>query len=332
VQLRAPLVLLAAFGLQACVNLPDSVREELRCAPPDNFANRDCQAVRDPAEIRSNWRGAPAREGQIIVIEQDDALSFLLTLMAEVYQPYIHAGLVVVDEGRPYVYEAWAIYKPRWQGRPTRDPGGGVRRVTLSSFLRRAGIIAIHDPPDGVNVADVVGFARASLAARIPFDEFFDSRDSRALYCAEFVARALEAGGARPYDGVALSTNPSVRKLLDWFEVRTPRVVMAGTLLRGTQRRLLLDRSRDALAIEDHFARRRELHGRFTRDQRLGNLFRWNGLTLKFRPQVARWLTPAAPARRNAALSLRAAGGPCAHRPGRGNPSSLPGAPLPDMC
>jgi hypothetical protein len=236
----------------------------------------------------SLWRGLPLREGQIIVIEQDEPQSFLLALLAEEYRPFVHAGLVVLDGGEPRVYEAWAIYKPRLGGRPTRDPGGGVRSVPLESFLRRDGIIAIHDPPPGVEGARAAAFARANL--RVPFDEFFDARTPGAFYCAEFVARALEAGGAPGYSGTAVSGNPSVRTLLRWFEVSAPRLLLAGDLLHDTQRRALIDRVRGPQEIERHFAERRELHRRFTPDQKLGNVFRWNGVALRWRPTLERAL------------------------------------------
>lgn len=295
------LAAVAFLLLQGCVNLPESLREQLRCAPPDNYGNPACES-RNVTE----WRGLRLREGQAIVIEDDKALDFALSLLAAEYQPYVHAGLIVLEDGQPFVYEAWAIYKPRMSGRPTRDPGGGVRRVTLASFLRRPGVIAIHEPPPDADGAIAANYARDRLAARTPFDEFFDARDQRSMYCAEFVARAWEAGGASPFQGIAVNDNPSVRQLLDWFEVRAPRLVLAGELLRG-ERIALIDRQRSLAQIERHFARRRELHRRFTRDQRLGNVFRWNGLSLGFRPQVAAYLS-AAPDQGEAILADRMLG------------------------
>lgn len=295
------LALAAAVLLQGCANLPDSLREQLRCAPPDNYGNAACDA-RGVTE----WHGLRLRDGQVAVIEDGEPLSFALNLLAEEYRPYVHAGLIVMDDGQPFVYEAWAIYKPRFSGRPTRDPGGGVRRVTLSSFLRRPGIIAIHEPPPGVDGAVVARYARAAHATRTPFDEFFDSRDARSVYCAEFVARAWEAAGAAAFAGIAVNGNDSVRELLDWFEVRAPRLVLAGELLQGA-RVGLIDRKRNLAQIGRHFERRRELHRRFTRDQRLGNVFAWNGMTLRFRPQVEAYLL-AAPEPGEAGLADRLLG------------------------
>jgi hypothetical protein len=276
-------LLAAALALQGCMNLPASIREELQCAAPDHFGNAECQA-----ELQ--WRGLPLRQAQIIVIERGTAQSFVMALLAEQYFPYTHAGLVVLDDGEPYVYESFAVLKPRLRGRPTRDAGGGVQRVPLASFLRRKGTIAIHDAPPGVDREAVVAFARARLAARTPFDEFFDARDAHAVYCTEFVARALEAGGAPPYPGIPVTANASARKLLDWLEVRAPRLLLAGEVLRDTRRRVLIDQWHTREQIDSLAARRRELHRRFTRDQRLGNVVRFGGWSLQWQPQLARYL------------------------------------------
>lgn len=47
-QLKALLAVLLAVplaGLQGCVNLPPQLREELRCAAPDNFGNQECDGT-----------------------------------------------------------------------------------------------------------------------------------------------------------------------------------------------------------------------------------------------------------------------------------------------
>jgi hypothetical protein len=239
---------------------------------------------------RPTWRGLPIEDGQVIVIENDGALPFMLKLLVQRFEPYVHAGLIVFDDGVPQVYEAWAIYHLRLSGRPTRDPGGGIRRVSLDSFLRRAGTIAIHDPPAGVDRVKSVAYARAQLAARTRFDEFFDARDTRTLYCSEFVARALEAGGAGAFAGVRVTDNRSVRVGLDWFEVSAPTLIVAGELLAGTQRQALLDRRRAPAEVASRLERRRELHRRFTADQRLGNVLEWNGVRAAFRPSIRAYL------------------------------------------
>ncbi|MBC8026405.1 MAG: hypothetical protein H7Y89_10460 [Steroidobacteraceae bacterium] len=243
-----------------------------------------------PESAIATWHGVPVREGQIAVIERPSATSVLLSFVAQRYEPFIHAGLVVFDDGEPYVYEAMGVFKPHLTGRPTRGMGGGVRRVKLAAFLARDGIVALYEPEAGVDRAAAAAFARTNRAARTPFDDTFDARDARRFYCVEFVARALEAGGAAPVAGVELSSNRSMRVVLDWLEIHSPTILLAGELLEENRRVLLAERRRTRAQIEAYFERKRELHRRFTADQRLGNVLDWRGLTLKLRPRVREFL------------------------------------------
>jgi hypothetical protein len=266
--------LLPAFLLTGCASF-DPARYETIVVPESAIAT---------------WRGMPVREGQIAVIERPSATAVLLSFVADRYEPFVHAGLVVFDDGEPYVYEAMGVFKPHLTGRPTRGMGGGVRRVTLAAFLARDGIVALYEPGAAVDRKAAAAFARANLAARTPFDDTFDARDARRFYCVEFVARALEAGGSAAVTGVTLSTNRSMRVVLDWLEIDSPTILLAGELLDDDRRMLLADRRRTRAQIDAYFERKRELHRRFTADQRLGSVFDWGVMGLRLRPGVREFL------------------------------------------
>jgi hypothetical protein len=246
--------------------------------------------VRGPLLIADGWRGLPVADGQIIVTEKPSAMALLLSLAVERFEPFVHAGLVVFDDGRPQVYEAFGSLRPHFGGRPTRGMGGGVRRVPLQTFLARGGITAIYEPAAGMDRAGLARFARAALRDRLRFDDVFDSRDERRVYCVEFVARALASASGERFTGVPLSRNASMRRLLDWFEISAPHLLLAGQLVDEDRRVLLLDPERSPRRIAGYFARKRELHRRFSADQRLGNVFEWTGAALRLRPPVRAYL------------------------------------------
>jgi hypothetical protein len=123
----------------------------------------------------------------------------------------------------------------------------------------------------------------------VRFDDVFDGRDARRMYCVEFVARALQSASARPIEPVPLSTNPSMRVLLDWLQIEASDLWLAGALLDDSRRVLLLDSGRSPARIARYFARKRELHRRFTADQRLGAVFEWRR-GLRIRPRVREYL------------------------------------------
>jgi Permuted papain-like amidase enzyme, YaeF/YiiX, C92 family len=296
------------LALTACVNLPGPVRAELQCDPARSNqygGARACTAPRQRAADPGKGAKPPAPEelplasGQIILIERPAPMSLYLSLMAERYVPFIHAGIVVMDEGTAYVYEAFGTFGIRVTGSPADDMHGGIRRVTLKSFLRRDGFIAVFEPPPGVDRSSLVEFARHHLARKTPFDGYFDTADAGRYYCVEFVARALEASGGPRVRGSQVTTNRSAGSVLDWLKTAGPELLLAGDLV-DTQRPLaLVSRRYSREQMAAYFELKKELHRRFTAQQPLGSLFRWRWQNLEYRPLVQAYfnagLRPGAP-------------------------------------
>jgi hypothetical protein len=231
----------------------------------------------------------PVRTGQVIVSEHATGTSLAISLIAERFARYTHVGLVVIDEGRPFVYESMGAYIPLpWQP-PNALIAGGVRRVPLADFVVRGGIIAIYDTPPGVDAARVAEFARTQRREHRGFDGHYDPRDGRMYYCVEFVARALEAAGAPPLAPARATRNPSMQKALEWLEVRTPEFLLAGDLVEESRRAVLLSEDFNPEQVERYFALKAELHRRFTVDQKLGYLFEWKKRSLRLRPALDRF-------------------------------------------
>ncbi len=292
-----------AAVLAGCVNLPPTLERELSCPParqPDHFGGADrCGdppvkrgrpgARRPTASARELVAGFSPRDGQIIVNEQASATSLAIALIAEKFSPFTHAGLIVIDDGEPYVYEAMGAVLPLPWRPPTAAMGGGVRRVKLETFVKRSGIVAIYEPGSEVDRGALVRFARRMRREHHPFDGHYDPRDSSSYYCVEFVARALEAAGAPRFAPEPATRNPSMQVALRWLEIRTPEFLLAGALVDDSRRVAVLSAGYSPAEVERYFALKRELHRRFTRDQKLGHLFYWKGQSLRLRPWVDRF-------------------------------------------
>jgi hypothetical protein len=240
------------------------------------------------SESLPTWRGLPVAPGQLVFIEKPGAGSLFLSLASETFEPFIHVGIVDVENGKPYVYEAFGLILPRLSGAPNEGMRGGVRRVTLRSFLRRDGIIVLQEPPDGVDRTALVEFARARWRDKTPFDGHFDARDASRYYCVEFVTRALEAAGARRLAGRPLTTNRSMRTALDWLRIDAPELLLAGQWIDEERRVARLSRRLTAGEIDAYFERKREVHRRFTHERRLGAVFEWRRGP-RLRPAVKRF-------------------------------------------
>jgi hypothetical protein len=77
---------------------------------------------------------------------------------------------------------------------------------------------------------------------------------------------------------------------LDWLKVQAPAIVTAGSLTEGAERVALISERLSAREVEAYFAAKRELHRRFTDDQKLGNIWVWSWRGLQLRPQIEAFL------------------------------------------
>lgn len=283
--------------LAGCIHMPRDVRQQLDCPPAQASNYGGARACKSDVEAVIAKAGntqrrvasigeVPYQTGQIILIERPGAVSLFLSLMAERFAPYIHAGVIVVDDGTPYVYEAFGFLMPRMSGSPTDGMRGGVRRVTLASFLKRDGIIAIFEPPEEIDRAAIAAYVRLQAARRTPFDGYFDSTDAARLYCVEFVAHALEAGGAEWPAGSPVSANASALVARKWLKITAPELLLAGDLVNPARRVWLSGRRYSEAQIDAYFKLKQELHRRFTSEQKLGSLLRWRAHSLRLRPAV----------------------------------------------
>lgn len=244
------------------------------------------QAIAPVAPVPARWHGLPLETGQLIVIENPGATSLFLSLITHDFEPYLHIGVISLEADQPYVYESMGAVMPLPWAKPNAHMGGGVQRVKLESFLQRRGIIAIYDPPANADRRVLADFARARWREHYPFDGRYDAADPSKFYCVEFIARALEAAGVAPIRATPMTRNPSVRVALEWLDIRSEEMLMAGTIIGRERRVALISRGLTESEIERYFVLKREVHRRFTMDQRLGNVMFWRGQQLQLRPRV----------------------------------------------
>jgi hypothetical protein len=269
------LLLAAAIGLGGCA-----------AVGPGTFGTWQV----DQAEAGSTLTlgGVPVRTGQIVVSEQGSPQSMLLSLLVADQRPYTHSGIVVVEDGVPWVYDANATVRPTFDGGPiNRNLAGSVRRQKLERFLGKQRFIALYDPPAGTDAEGVARFARQSHAAGTPFDAYFDQSDPAKVYCSEFVALALAAGGVPATATSPMNPNASVALILDWLEITTPAVIQPWSIVGNLDRVGLFSREHTPAQVEAYFAVKAELHRRFTPEQKLGNVLYLTSIgSLKYQPAV----------------------------------------------
>lgn len=230
--------------------------------------------------------GLPLRSGQVAVSLAGGPLSIFFSLYPETFAPYVHAGVVAVEDGRPYVYEMMGRMKPVFNRPPPEATTGRVRRTPLARFVQAQRYVEVYDPPPGVDRARVAAFARAQYLRRTPFDAYFVSDDRSRLYCTELVAAALEAGGGGPYPVTPNRDNPSLRVVRGWLGIAAEGSIQAATLVAGSRRVATLSATGSLTDARVRAEVAREIHRRFTADQKLGNVFAWTGTGLRFREPI----------------------------------------------
>ncbi len=278
---KAIALMIALLGLTACAGHVDFAQYATFDAPLMEANAGDASGV--------SFQGLELRTGDVIVSEMDTASSLLMAFMAERYAPFIHAGIIVIDDGKPRVYDAVGTMGLPLGRPPTDAMSGKIRRQSIAKYLRRQSVAAIYRANDAGIARQIGGFAKRAYHERLAFDPYFDLRSTDAVYCTEFVAAALQAAGAPlPRGPAPRNANASLALTLDWLHVDTPAFWLAGDIVAGLTPVATLSRELTVSQIEARFAFKRELHRRFTVEQKLGNLFRWTGFGLRIRaPLVA---------------------------------------------
>jgi len=222
---------------------------------------------------RPTYMGMPIRTGQLILSEAPGPYSFFFALVPQDFYRFTHAAVIVVEDGEPWVYDVSGRYKPGIDDRPTDGIVGGLRKQKLMDYCRPNLYAEVYDPPAGVDGEKVAAWLRAKAETGVEFDAYFRHDEKERLYCTEFVDEALKAGGAKPVSLVPTTSNPSMRLTMDYLAVPPSTCLPAAAFSAPERYRAAIGIFGSRTAAQGYFEAKREVHRRFTRDQKLGNLF-----------------------------------------------------------
>lgn len=234
----------------------------------------------------------PLASGQIIAVDDTAGVAMLHTLFASEFKPWVHLGIVVIEPEGPVVYDVNGdmFFLPGVS--PAKFGDGYVRRWPLAEFLkyhvhseRFAGLFA---PPGEVNVDGMMAFIRKHHEARTPFDHYFNLDNQKELYCSEFVALALEAGGLAPVTPIPTRDNRSLAAMREYVGITAKSVILPGQLVDPSRLKVMIAGDVPPAHINVHFEIRRELHRRLFPDTRVGLLLEIDAAerTMHFREDV----------------------------------------------
>lgn len=253
------------------------------------------QGSRIDAERPANYLGLPLQSGQIALSEAPGAYSFLFALGLEEYRNFTHAAVVVLEEGKAYIYEMTGEYNGiGLEDSITDGVTGYCRRQTLEEYGAGNLYVEIFDPPPGVDPAKVAAYAKDVYKRQPEFDAYFDYNEHEKLFCTEFVQQALEAGGAPPAKLVKIRQHPGYQRLITWFKVERNVALPAATFSDESRWRASMGQLPCRTTAYSYFAAKKEISRRFTDDQVLGNIFRMEGIgDIRLRDEVLLFLNRA---------------------------------------
>ncbi|MBK8482126.1 MAG: hypothetical protein IPL40_13325 [Proteobacteria bacterium] len=245
-----------------------------------------------------NQLGLPLRTGQIVLSEAPGPYRLLFGLSTRHFWRFTHSALLVVDEGEAFVYDFAGEYKPVFARSPAAGIRGGLRKTPLWDYVRAHLYVEIVEAPlqpgrQALDRARVLQRLRAIERAKLPFDAAWDLEDHHAYFCTEFLAEVLGPAGAALPALDDLTDNPSLRRVLSWYGMRSPRTLPAGAFYAAERRVAAFSLWPSATEAEAYFAAKAELHRRFTPQHRVGDVFRLVGHDLTVREPIEAFLKAA---------------------------------------
>jgi hypothetical protein len=235
----------------------------------------------------------PLRDGDIVMSVTSDPMSLVYILNSTEFSRYVHVGVVSIEDGEPYVYEAvgWGLPLPGEV--PTDAINGAIYRSRFKDFLWRQRTVEVFAPPPYVDRNKVAAYARTAYENKLPFDPYFDAVNHDKVYCTEFVALALETGGHPGFKLVPRNTNASLSVAIRWLKLDNELTLPADVLVQNAETVAVISHDLEKIEILLWHEIRRELFRRFTPDQRLGYLFKWRGNELEYRQDVQAFIDQA---------------------------------------
>lgn len=220
---------------------------------------------------KATYNGLAIKSGQIVLTESPDATSYLFVLLPKDFYAFTHAAIISVEDGEPWVYDVTGEVKTfPLKKRLMDNVKGKMYRRKLFEYVAPNLYAEIYDPPPGSDGEKIAAYVRQKYKEGVEFDAFFDFHDHSRLFCTELVALAVESSGGATVKAVPSNPNPSVVDGMKWIGVPPGEGMPAGLFADSSRYVGALGQFPTRSSAWLYFEAKKELHRRFTMDQRLG--------------------------------------------------------------
>lgn len=246
-------------------------------------------AKKEPEAKGPTYLGMHLRSGQLVLTESPDATSFLFPLIPKKFYPFTHVAILSIEDGEPWIYDVTGEVKTfPLKKRLMDNVTGKMYRRKLYEYVAPNLYAEIYDPPEGADGEKIAAYARQKYKEGVEFDSYFDFRDHSKLFCSELVALAVEGAGGPKFAPEPSNPNPSIVAGMQWLGVPPGEALPAGRFADPKRFVGALGQFSSRTAAWSYFEAKRELHRRFTTDQRLGYMLTIDGNgRVDVRPEIS---------------------------------------------
>jgi hypothetical protein len=264
-----------ALGVAAC----GTVR-----LPPVRVLGTKTDEARKPT-----YNGLHIKSGQLVLTESPDATSYAFVLIPKTFYPFTHVAVISVEDGEPWVYDVTGEVKTfPFKKRLMDNVTGKMYRRRLFEYVAPNLHAEIYDPPEGADGEKIAAYVRQKYKEGVEFDAFFDYHDHSKLFCSELVSMAVESAGGPAIRPEASNPNPSIIEGMKWLGVPPGEALAAGRFADPARYVGALGQFPTRTAAWAYFEAKREVHRRFTIDQRMGFLLSLDGNgRINVRPEIS---------------------------------------------
>ena len=242
-----------------------------------------------------SYQGMQLHTGQLVLTEPTDKMSLFYALLPDHYFMFTRAGVVSMEEGQPWVYEATPNQMPISMNPKSLDNiDGKVTRRKLMDYVAANLYVEVIEPPQGIDISRMIAFCQDQYTRQTPYDSHFRFADHSRLFSTEMVELALRAGGAKPTAPVPQSKQPSLEVTKNWLGLGDDPLP-AGLYYDPARMVLSMGQFKDRTAAYAYFEAKREIFRRFQAPtQRVGFVFQIkNDGVIEPRPEIDEFLTSA---------------------------------------
>jgi hypothetical protein len=234
--------------------------------PPVNVLGKRTDASHKPT-----YNGLAIKSGQLVLTESPDATSYVFVLIPEKFHPFTHAAIISVEDGEPWVYDVTGEVKTfPLKSRLMDNVTGKMYRRKLFEYVAPNLYAEIYDPPAGADGEKIAAYARQKYVEGVEFDSYFDFHEHSRLFCSELVALAIAHAGGPAMKPEPSNPNASVALGMKWLGVPPGEALPAGAFADPSRYVGALGQFPTRTSAWLYFEAKREIHRRFTPDQRLG--------------------------------------------------------------